>query len=93
VQLTEAGTFSLNSAPGGGQTFPAKYAFDVTAAPSCSNDFVVIGIPANPAAGGQANIVGVNNLYSSPGSTGFCPTNGPTVKFAYAQALDRYRHR
>ena len=84
VQLTEAGTFSLNSAPGGGQTFPAKYAFDVTAAPSCSNDFVVIGIPANPAAGGQANIVGVNNLYSSPGSTGFCPTNGPTVKFAYA---------
>jgi len=83
VQLTEAGTFSLNSAPGGGQTFPAKYAFDVTAAPSCSNDFVVIGIPRTRRRG-QANIVGVNNLYSSPGSTGFCPTNGPTVKFAYA---------
>ena len=58
----------------------------MTAAPSCANDFVAIGIAANPASGGQANIVGVNNLYStSPASAApNCTTNGPTVKFAYA---------
>lgn len=76
--------FSLNIDPGGGQTFPAKYVFDVTAAPSCSNDFVVMGIPSNPAPGSQANIIGVNNLYSEPGGTGYCPGTGPAVKFAYA---------
>src|ERR1022692_3297586 len=48
----------------------------------CTNDFVVIGIPANPASGGLANIVGVNNLYS--GGTGALCSTGPTVTFAYA---------
>lgn len=76
--------FSLNYAPGGGQTFPAKYVFDVTAVPSCTNDFVVIGVPASPAPGGQANILGVNNLYSNATSTGYCPGTGPNVRFAYA---------
>jgi hypothetical protein len=87
TQLTEAGTFTLDAAPGGGQTYPAKYSFDVTAPPSCANDFAVIGIPANPASGGQANIVGFNNLYSAqgaPASPPDCTTNGPTVMFAYA---------
>ena len=74
--------FALNIAPGGGQTSPAKFVFDVNAAPSCTNDYAVIGIPANPTSGGQANIVGVNNLYSGvPGA--LCAT-GPTVMFAYA---------
>ena len=85
--LTENGTFNLSIAPGGGQTAPAKYTFDVTAAPDCTNDFVVMGIPASPAAGGQANIVGFNNLYSYQGPTTptpLCPTSGPTVRFAYA---------
>jgi hypothetical protein len=80
--------FTLNLStvpdPGAGQTFPAKYVFDVTAAPSCTNDFVVIGLPATPASGGQANILGLNNLYSDPGGTGYCPGTGPTVTFAYA---------
>jgi hypothetical protein len=79
--------FTLSVAPGGGQTAPAKFVFDVNAAPSCTNDFVVIGIPAGPAAGGQANIVGYNNLYSYQGTTTqspLCPTDGPTVMFAYA---------
>jgi hypothetical protein len=78
---------TLSVAPGGGQTAPAKYTFDVTAAPDCTNDFVVMGLPATPASGGQANIVGFNNLYSYQGTTTpapLCPTNGPTVKFAYA---------
>ncbi len=74
--------FTLTPAPGGGQTFPAKYVFDVNAGPSCSRDYVAIGIPAPAAAGGQANIVGVNNLYSG-GPTPMCAT-GPTVMFAYA---------
>jgi hypothetical protein len=77
---------TLNPAPSGGETYPAKYVFDVTAAPSCTNDFVVIGIPATPASGGQANVVGLNNLYStSPASAApNCTTNGPTVMFSYA---------
>ncbi len=77
-------TFDVASTPdpGGGQTFPAKYVFDVTAAPSCANDFVALGIPATPASGGQANIVGVNNLYS--GGIGPPCSIGPTVMFAYA---------
>lgn len=77
-------SFTLNAAPGGGQTFPAKFVFDVTAAPSCTNDFVAIGIPANPASGGQANIIGLNNLYSSTASGAYCSGSGPNVMFAYA---------
>ena len=83
-------TFTLTVAPGGGQvTFPAKYVFDVTTAPNCARDFVAFGIPATPAAGGQANLIGLNNLYSFQGTpvptpAPLCATNGPTVKFAYA---------
>ena len=86
TQLAAAGNFNFQPAPSGGQSTPAKYTFDVTAAPSCANDFVAVGISATPASGGQANIVGVNNLYStSPASAApNCTTNGPTVKFAYA---------
>ncbi len=84
TQLNEAGTVTAYIDPGGGQTFPAKYVFDVTAAPSCSGDFVVLGIPAAAAAGGQANIVGYNNLYSSAPGSGYCAGTGPNVLFAYA---------
>jgi hypothetical protein len=87
TQLTGTGSFTPQTDPGGGQSYPAKFVFDVTAAPSCSNDFVAIGIAANPTSGGQANIVGVNNLYSAqgtPASPPNCTTNGPTVMFAYA---------
>ncbi len=78
-------SFLLTAAPGGGQTFPAKYVFDVTASPSCTNDYVVIGVPANPASGGQANIVGFNNLYSGTSTpTPYCGMSEPTVMFAYS---------
>jgi len=81
-EATTGAPFTLTEDPGAGQTFPAKYVFDVTQAPSCANDYVVLGIPAIPASGGQANIVGVNNLYSG-GAGALCST-GPTVTFAYA---------
>ena len=86
TQLNATGAFSFLTDPGGGEGFPAKYVFDVTAAPSCANDFVAIGIGTKPASGGQANIFGVNNLYStSPASSApNCTTNGPTFMFAYA---------
>ena len=42
--------------------FPAKYNFDVTAAPSCAGDFVVYGTNA-PTAGTQPSIVAFNQLY------------------------------
>ncbi len=87
TQVTSAGFFTtaVNATPdpGGGQTFPAKFVFDVTKAPSCTNDYAVIGIPTNRAVVSQANIIGMNNLYSNSTSTGYCPTNGPTVTFAY----------
>ena len=78
--------FHMSSAPdpGGGQTFPAKFVFDVATVPSCASDFVVIGVPALPTPGGQANIIGFNNLYTNPSGTGSCGGTGPTVLFAYA---------
>ena len=84
--LTATGAFSFQTDPGGGETYPAKFVFDVTATPSCSSDYVAIGIGSNPESGGQANILGVNNLYSTSPASAVpdCTTNGPTVMFAYA---------
>ena len=70
--------------PGGGQTFPAKFVFNVATVPSCTSDFVVIGVPAIPTPNGQANIVGYNNLYTESGGGGYCGGTGPLVMFAYA---------
>jgi hypothetical protein len=52
--------------------FPAKFSFDVTAAPDCINDFVVF--PANVnGSGTQANLVAFNRLYSgTAGGNGIC---------------------
>ena len=77
------GSFSLYADPDQGQTYPAKYVFDVTAAPSCTSDYVVIGIPANPS-GSQANIVRYNELYSGSGTPYCTGYTGPAVMFAYA---------
>ena len=70
--------------PGGNQTYPAKFVFDVTTVPSCTSDYVAMGVAAIPTPGGQANIVGFNNLYTTSGGTGFCGGTGPLVMFAYA---------
>lgn len=64
---------------GGGTTaqsmYPAKFGFDVNAAPDCVNDFIVYPINA-VGSGTQPNIVAFNNLYRGP-SSGLC--NGASV--------------
>ena len=62
---------------------PAKFTFDVTAAPSCTNDYVafntsLVASPTSP------SIVAFDNLYTTQGSVGgFCSADGPSVKWAY----------
>jgi hypothetical protein len=61
--------------------YPAKYAFDLTTE-NCESDYVVFALNVNTNTFTQANLVGINNLY-----TGMTPTpcNGgsPWVSFAY----------
>jgi hypothetical protein len=67
---------------GAGQE-PAKFGFDVSAAPNCTVDYVafttsLVGSSTAP------SIVGFDELYSTQGSVGgFCNQNGPSVKWAY----------
>lgn len=62
--------------------FPAKFSFDINGAPSCANDYAVYGLNVAGVTGGQANVVGVNNLYSGSNPTGLCGAN-PTVTWSY----------
>jgi len=59
---------------------PAKYTYDPGAPPSCANDYVVFGLNVAGKTAGQANLIGVNNLYSGTG--GLCGAT-PSVMFAY----------
>jgi hypothetical protein len=64
--------------------YPAKFTFDVTAAPSCANDFVVFNTSLAGAAGTTANIVAFNQLYSTQGLVGgLCNQDGPSVYWSY----------
>jgi hypothetical protein len=58
--------------------FPAKYRFDVSTE-SCSGDYVVFGLTVN--SGTQANLVGINNLYTEASPK--CNSGTPFVAFAY----------
>jgi hypothetical protein len=60
--------------------YPAKYSFDPSAPPDCTNDYVVFGLNIAGTTGKQANLIAFNNLYSGPG--GLCGA-APTVLFAY----------
>jgi hypothetical protein len=77
VSLGAAGSFLPRS------KYAAKYAFDLSAPPSCVNDFVVF--PTNkPGAVNQATIIAFDQLYSTqPAAGGFCNHSGPAVKWAY----------
>jgi hypothetical protein len=68
-------------------TFPAKWTFDVNAAPSCTQDYVVFPTGAAGSLLGAASIVGFNQLYSTQGSVGgLCSHDGPSVAFSYVNA-------
>jgi hypothetical protein len=73
-----------NVALGGGriaaQMYPAKYSFDPGAPPDCTNDYVVFALDVVGVNHGQANLVGINNLYAGTG--GLCGA-APAVYFAY----------
>jgi len=59
--------------------FPAKYQFDVVAE-NCNADYIVFGLTVS-GTGTQANLVGVNNLYT--GASPACNSGSPWVAFAY----------
>ncbi len=74
---------SLGAAGLAPNMFPAKFSFDINAAPDCMKDFVVFTINAVPSAT-QANIAAFNNLYSgSVGGTGICGGGTATPLWAY----------
>jgi hypothetical protein len=66
--------------------FPAKYTFDPTAPPNCTDDYVVfaLAVAGTTGSGGQANLIAFNNLYVNDDGSGFCTgLTAPTVLFAY----------
>ena len=58
--------------------FPAKYQFGVSSE-NCNSDYILYGLTVT--SGTQANIVGINNLYTSASPT--CNSGSPWVAFAY----------
>jgi len=65
-------SINLGTAGTAPNMYPAKYTFDVTAAPSCANDYVIFPIAALGSAT-QPNVVAFNNLYSgTAGANGIC---------------------
>jgi hypothetical protein len=58
--------------------FPAKFQFNVTAE-NCTSDYLLLGLTVT--SGTQANIVGINNLYTSASPA--CNGGSPWVAFAY----------
>lgn len=72
---------------------PAKFSFDLNAAPDCTNDYVVFPTtntapPGQFGGGTAASLIAFNNLYTGPGPSGICPTplapsDQPSVLFAY----------
>jgi hypothetical protein len=72
--------------------FPAKFSFDINAAPDCTNDFVVFNTGLLGFAGSSANILAFNNLYSTQGSVGgLCNQDGPSVYWSYFIGIGRAR--
>ena len=61
--------------------YPAIYTASMTNA-DCVNDYVAFGLNVPGVTGGQANLVGVNQLYSGSNPTGICGT-APHVNWAY----------
>src|SRR4051812_11236624 len=62
--------------------YPAKFNFDINGTPDCTRDYVVYGLNVAGANNGQANLLGINRLYSGTGAS-FCGTTTPNVNWAY----------
>ena len=62
---------------------PAKFTFNINAAPSCANDYIVFNTSLT--GNTSLNIVAFKNLYAGAG--GICNT-GPSVLFAYHTKTD-----
>jgi hypothetical protein len=63
--------------------YPAKWTYNILNPPDCTNDFVVFTVTATPGVGSQANLIGLNNLYSGTSPAGICGA-APKVLFSYA---------
>lgn len=61
--------------------YPAIFTASQTT-PNCTADYVAYALNVPGVTGGQANLVGINNLYSGTNPTGQCGTT-PTVNWAY----------
>jgi hypothetical protein len=75
-------SFSLGNGHVAANMFPAKFGFNTSATPSCTTDYVVFGLDVPGVTGGQANIVGLNRLYSG-NAPRLCNASTPTVYFSY----------
>ena len=62
--------------------YPAKYSFNINGTPSCTADYAVFALNVAGVTNGQANIVGIDELYSGTGPNGLCGAP-PTVTWAY----------
>jgi hypothetical protein len=62
--------------------YPAKFTFDINAAPDCINDYVVFPTNLTGVTGGQASIIAYNKLYAGSG-TPFCGVANPAVDWSY----------
>jgi hypothetical protein len=66
---------------------PAKYTFNINAAPDCSNDYVIFPTNLDGATAGQASVIAYRNLYAGAGSP-FCAVANPTVYWSYNTNFD-----
>jgi hypothetical protein len=62
--------------------YPAKFSFNINAAPNCTSDFVVFPTNLVGVRGGQASVIAYNKLYAGTG-TSFCGVVNPAVDWAY----------
>ena len=65
--------------------YPAKYGFQINTE-DCNNDYALFALYLASGSGTQANIVGINNLYT--GATPACHGGQPWVAFAYNTATN-----
>jgi hypothetical protein len=83
------GSGGTTGAPLSGTTwfpvYPAKFSFDVNAAPNCTNDFVVF-TTNRPGAATQASVIAYNKLYSGAPAA-FCALS-PSVYWSYNTNFD-----